>query len=104
MNSSSPEEIKHHVKIYISVFVALAALTLITVAVSYWHLPLVWAVIVALSIASVKASLVACFFMHLLSEKKVIIYTLILTVVFFIFLLALPALNSLLTFRCNHVT
>ena len=35
---ATAEDIKKHVRVYISVFVALMALTLITVAVSYLHL------------------------------------------------------------------
>jgi cytochrome c oxidase subunit IV len=44
-------------------------------------------------VATVKGSLVACYFMHLISEKKLIIAVLVLTVVFFLVLLALPALT-----------
>ena len=44
----------------------------------------------ALIIASIKGTLVACFFMHLLSEKKLIYAVLALTVVFFAFLIWLP--------------
>lgn len=65
------------------VFAALAALTVITVAVAYLHLSIVPALIVALFIACVKGGLVAAYFMHLVSEKKVIYAILILTVVFF---------------------
>ena len=45
---------------------------------------------VALFIAIGKASLVACYFMHLISEKKVIFGALLLTLVFFIALMWLP--------------
>jgi cytochrome c oxidase subunit 4 len=83
-------DIDRHVRVYITVFVALMALTLITVAVSYLHLPLPMAVTVALLIATVKGSLVACYFMHLISEKKLIYAVLGLTAVFFVALLALP--------------
>ena|SRR5208283_2545752 len=83
-------DIKKHVKTYITVFITLLALTLITVAVSYLHLNITTAIIVALTIAVVKGSLVASYFMHLISEKKVIYAALILTAVFFIVLMALP--------------
>ena len=88
------DEIKRHVKIYISVFAALAALTVVTVAVSYLHLPLHQAILVALAIAALKGSLVALFFMHLISEKQIIFSVLFLTVIFFAVLLALPVLSS----------
>ena len=90
MTSDHAVDIDKHVRIYITVFVALMALTLITVAVSYLHLPLPIAVTVALLIATVKGSLVACYFMHLISEKKLIYAVLGLTAVFFVALLALP--------------
>jgi cytochrome c oxidase subunit IV len=86
-------DIDKHVRIYISVFVALMVLTIVTVAISYLHLPLFWAVSLALLVATVKGSLVACYFMHLISEKKLIYAVMALTVAFFIVLLALPTLT-----------
>jgi caa(3)-type oxidase subunit IV len=41
-------------------------------------------------VAIVKGSLVALFFMHLSNERKAIYATLMLTVVFFVFLMAIP--------------
>ncbi|OGA68015.1 MAG: hypothetical protein A3F77_01070 [Betaproteobacteria bacterium RIFCSPLOWO2_12_FULL_67_28] len=90
MTSDHAADIDRRVKIYITVFVALMALTIITVAVSYLDLPLPIAVTVALLVAIVKGSLVACYFMHLISEKKVIYAVLALTALFFAALLALP--------------
>ena len=46
-----------------------------------------------LIVAIVKGSLVACYFMHLISEKKLIYAVLMLTVVFFVALLALPVIT-----------
>jgi cytochrome c oxidase subunit IV len=86
-------DIDRHVRVYITVFVALMALTIITVAISYLHLPLVMAVTAALLVATIKGSLVACYFMHLISEKKLIYAVLALTAVFFVALLVLPALT-----------
>lgn len=88
-------DIDKHVRIYITVFVSLMGLTLITVAVSYLHLSLGPAVAVALLIASIKASLVACYFMHLISEKKLIFVVLAFTVFFFLFVLLVPTITSL---------
>ena len=90
MSGHSAEEIKKETRVYILVFVALAALTLITVGVSYLHLSVGAAIALALFIATIKGSLVAAFFMHLLSERKVIYAVLILTLVFFVALLLLP--------------
>ena len=83
-------DIDRHVRVYITVFVTLMALTIVTVAVSRLHLSVPLAVSVAVFIAIIKGSLVACYFMHLISEKKVIYAVLALTVVFFAALIALP--------------
>jgi cytochrome c oxidase subunit 4 len=91
--SDHAADIDRHVRIYVTVFVSLMALTIITVAVSYLHLPLPMAVTVALLVATIKGSLVACFFMHLISEKKLIYAVLVLTAIFFVALLALPAVT-----------
>ncbi len=95
MESTRPEEIQKHVRVYISVFVALLALTMITVAISTLHLEAKTAITVALVIASVKASLVAGYFMHLISERKVIYAALGLTAVFFLALMFLPVSHYL---------
>lgn len=90
MDSVHAEDVKKSVRKYLIVFVSLMALTVVTVAISALHLSVVAAVTLALIVAAVKASLVAGYFMHLLSEKKVIYATLILTAIFFIFLMFLP--------------
>lgn len=94
MEPTSEQEIKRHVKVYVTVFVALAFLTVVTVAISYLKLPLLQAILVALFIASIKGSLVAAFFMHLISEKQIIFSVLVLTAVFLIALLLLPTFTS----------
>ena len=91
MSDSHSIDIDKHVRTYILVFVSLMVLTLVTVSVSYLHLPVHQAITVALIVATVKGSLVACYFMHLISEKKLILWVLVLTVVFFLVLLAVPA-------------
>jgi cytochrome c oxidase subunit 4 len=93
MTSDHAVDVDRHVRIYILVFVALMVLTIITVAVSYLHLPVPIAVGVALLVATIKGTLVACYFMHLISEKKLIYAVLVLTAVFFVALLALPAVT-----------
>ena len=92
-HSHSAEEIKKLVRGYKVVFMALAALTVVTVAISYLHLPLPLAITAALIVATIKGSLVAAFFMHLASERKIIYAILLLTLVFFIVLLIYPAIS-----------
>ncbi|MBB27548.1 MAG: hypothetical protein CME25_01425 [Gemmatimonadetes bacterium] len=94
--AESAEEIRHHIKVYMMVFGALAVLTLVTVGVSYLHIESVAAtVLLALVIASIKGALVAVYFMHLVSEKQIIYWILILTVVFFVVLMLLPVLTDI---------
>jgi|SRR4051794_3048540 cytochrome c oxidase subunit 4 len=92
-SSDHAADIDRHVRVYITVFVALMVLTIITVAISRFHLPIAMAVTVALLVATIKGSLVACYFMHLISEKKLIIAVLALTAVFFVALLTLPVVT-----------
>lgn len=95
MDLTHTENVKKSVKVYITVFVALMGLTVITVAVSTLHLTVGAAIAVALFIAAIKAGLVASYFMHLISEKKVIYATLIITAVFFLALMFLPVSHYL---------
>ena len=93
MTSHDDADIDRHVRVYIIVFVTLMALTLITVAISYLHLPTPMAIAVALLVATIKGTLVACYFMHLISEKKLIYVVLLITVGCFVGLLFLPVLT-----------
>jgi cytochrome c oxidase subunit 4 len=90
MSGTTVDQIKRETRGYVLVFVALMALTVITVGISYLHLPTLPAVALALLVAIVKGSLVACYFMHLLSEKRAIYAVLVLTVVFFLVLMLMP--------------
>lgn len=84
---------EHHapnVKLYLGVFAALLVLTVVTVAVSYVHLPIAAAILVALAIATFKAGLVAAFFMHLKGERVLIYGLLALTLFFMGVLFLLP--------------
>jgi cytochrome c oxidase subunit 4 len=86
-------DINRQVKTYILIFVTLMALTIITVAVSRLHLPTHLAVAIALIVATVKGGLVASYFMHLISERKLIYWVLGFTVAFFFAVLLLPLLS-----------
>ncbi len=87
MGGHSIEEIRKHVKIYIAVFFALAILTVVTVWAASLQVSPTMHIVVALFIASIKGTLVAAYFMHLISEKKVIRSILLLTGFFFLFML-----------------
>jgi cytochrome c oxidase subunit IV len=95
MTDAHAEDVRKHVRIYITVFAALAVLTVVTVAASYLNLPMPMTVALALLIATIKGSLVACYFMHLISERKMIYATLLLTLVFFVVLMFLPLFSEM---------
>lgn len=80
---NDPESIRKEVRRYLYVFGMLAVLTIITVGVSQLHLPAAQGIALGLFIATVKGSLVAAFFMHLITERKLIYGVLLLTVFFF---------------------
>lgn len=82
-HDNSPEAIHKEIRKYMIVFGALAVLTIITVAISRLELPTWQAIALGLAVATVKGTLVAAFFMHLLSERKLIYAVLVLTVFFF---------------------
>jgi cytochrome c oxidase subunit 4 len=80
----SHDNIQHHVKRYLFVFYALIVGTIITVLASRLHIDSVaLTVAIALFIACIKGFLVAGYFMHLISEKKMIYGILLATVFFF---------------------
>jgi len=82
-HDNSPEAVKKEIRKYLYVFYSLAVLTGVTVWISTFHLPIHTAVLIALIVAGIKGSLVAAFFMHLISERKLIYAVLVLTVFFF---------------------
>ena len=96
MSDDHAVDIDRHVKTYLFVFFSLMVLTAVTVGAWYFlNLSVAATIAVALFIATIKSSLVACFFMHLISEKKLILYVLILTVTFFFVLLLVPMWTSI---------
>ena len=77
------EDVQKHVRKYLLVFYALIVGTLITVAASWLPINSVAiTVAIALFIACIKGFLVAGYFMHLISEKKMI-YGILLATAFF---------------------
>jgi cytochrome c oxidase subunit 4 len=84
MSDHHAHDIKKSVRRYLFVFYALIVGTFITVGAYYVHIPSVAVTVaVALFIACVKAFLVAGYFMHLISEKKMIYGILASTAFFF---------------------
>lgn len=84
MSEHTTDHFQEHVRRYLYVFYALLFGTLITVGASY--IPFgnrEFNIGVALLIAIAKASLVACYFMHLISERKMIYFIMAFTAFFF---------------------
>lgn len=88
-------DVDRHVRAALLVFGALLVLTGFTVAAHFLHLPTRLAITLALAIATVKGSLVAAWFMHLISEKRIIYWMLALAAAFFVPLLLFPTFTFL---------
>lgn len=80
-------DLKKEQERYYKVFGALATLTVITVAISSMKVGITLAIILALLVATTKASLVASFFMHLSHERKLIYLVMGLTMFMFLFMM-----------------
>jgi|TARA_Y100000294_G_scaffold76501_1_gene72111 cytochrome c oxidase subunit 4 len=94
MSGHGTESIQEHIKVYLTVFGALAVLTILTVTASYLDVSSSEAIFLALTIATIKASLVAGYFMHLITEKQTIVWILILTFFFFLVLMFFPLITA----------
>ena len=92
----SNNNMSHHISNYRNVFIYLLICTFLTVVASYLDFDvkdsIAGGVFVGLLIASIKGYLVAANFMHLNSEKEMIYWTLLLTILFLILLLFIPLL------------
>lgn len=88
------QHVEKHVRQYLTVFIALLVLTVVTVLASRIDLGITGGVILAMIIAGVKGTLVAGVFMHLFSDKRKLIYVvLIYTGIFLLALFLLTALS-----------
>ncbi len=81
--SDHSDDVSKHIRGYLIIGGTLIIGTILTVLASYLDLGHNWNIVLALVIATVKASLVALFFMHLISEKQMI-YTVLGFTVFFV--------------------
>ena len=71
MSDSAQDHAAHdHSKTYLNVLIALAVGTALTVAISHVHLGRAGNIAVGLLVATIKASLVVMFFMHLKYEQR----------------------------------
>ena len=70
MSDSAQDHTHDHSKVYLYVLIALAVLTFVTVVASRVHLGRAGNIGLGLAIATVKASLVVMFFMHMKYEQR----------------------------------
>ncbi|HEY3852787.1 MAG TPA: cytochrome C oxidase subunit IV family protein [Verrucomicrobiae bacterium] len=94
MNNPSNEEdskaVKKHVQQHVMIAVGLALGTIMTVWTSQTNFgSFALNVTITLGIAAAQAFMVAAFFMHLLSEKKLIYCFLIFTAIFFVVMMGI---------------
>jgi cytochrome c oxidase subunit IV len=104
MDAQAHDQFSQHIRGYLYVFYALIFGTLVTVGASY--IPFGHRAVnigVALLIASCKASLVAGYFMHLISERKMIYGIMGFTMFFFLGLIILT-LSSYADLPTNSIT
>ena len=88
-------DIASHIKTYLIIFGALLLGTVITVLMYYVDFSSMAVTVgVALFIASIKAFLVAAYFMHLMSEKKLVYSLLVISAIFFTGLMGLTLWGS----------
>ena len=90
MSDEHAHDVEGWVKKYKLVGAALFVLTIVTVAVSYIPASVAIGIGIALVVATLKGSLVASIFMHLVEEKPVIIWLLVLTFFFFLVMILIP--------------
>lgn len=94
----------HHIssaKFLWGIGLALFSLTLLTVAITWIHIPDPWNVIIAVAIAVIKASMVTAFFMNLWWDTKFNILLLVMGIIFFIILVGITLLDTL--FRTDPI-
>ena len=95
----SDKNMAHHISNYRKVFIYLLIGTALTVGASYFDFnvsnSMAGAIFVGLIIASFKGYLVAANFMHLNSERKMILWILVLTVILLLPLLFIPVMWDL---------
>src|ERR1041384_2944170 len=87
--SDHADDVSKHIRGYLIIGGTLILGTILTVLASQVDLGHGWNIVLALVIATVKASLVALFFMHLISEKQMIYTVLAFTAFFFAGLMGL---------------
>lgn len=88
----------HHIidlKYLVGTALALLVLTIITVALAFVHIPTPFNLIVAIGLATFKATLVAAFFMGLVWDKKINTMALVFSMLFFLIFIGITLLDTM---------
>ncbi|SRR6056297_721470 len=88
----------HHIssaKFLWAVGSSLFVLTFLTVAVTWFHIPGPWNIIVAIGIAVAKAMIVVAFFMNLWWDSKFNSMLFVMSIIFFLLLIGITLLDTL---------
>jgi cytochrome c oxidase subunit IV len=102
--SDHTDDVSKHIRGYLIIGGTLIIGTILTVLASYVDLGHHWNIVLALVIAITKASLVALYFMHLISEKQMIYTVLGFTTFFFLglMILTVSAYNNFPALTTTH--
>ena len=87
--SNAPQDLQAEVKKYIVIFGGLIFLLVCALAIKSMHLHLALSVFFILVIAAVQATLSACYFMHLMTERRLIFMVVIFCLGNLLFMVAL---------------
>jgi heme/copper-type cytochrome/quinol oxidase subunit 4 len=94
MATNNVESIKKEIRGYVVIFIGIVSLSLTAVLIHYLHLPLMAMIVLTILIAAVQVFLAAGYFMHLISEKKLVLYiVLTLTAILVLAVLILPSIE-----------
>ncbi|MEX0594096.1 MAG: cytochrome C oxidase subunit IV family protein [Balneolaceae bacterium] len=88
----------HHIsssKLLWTVMAGLLFLTFLTIAVTWFHIPSPWNIVVGVGIAIMKATLVAMFFMNLYWDNKFNSLMLIVGILFILLLFGITLLDTM---------
>jgi cytochrome c oxidase subunit 4 len=89
-------------RVYLTVAAALLILTALTVKISQINLG-GWNLVAALAIATIKATLVALFFMHLLYDKKIYMIIFVIAIVFLAVFISLTMFDTMERGAINQI-
>ncbi|MBK9137181.1 MAG: hypothetical protein IPM17_00170 [Verrucomicrobia bacterium] len=94
MSDNNSQALQQEARRHLIIFGAVALGTILIVLSSFAPLATGVKIAAVLAVAIAQASLVAGFLMHLITEKRMVISSLVLTAIFFVALIFLPFLSE----------